>query len=302
MPGGAKIRGMNIAPPPAAFVDIPVGVSVWSRLWGDCWDLDDWIIPNLDRIASHGCNVVRAMGSLVGILNDDYDRATYLSRWDDFNAAAANRGLYIYPCAQPGTHSSEAELASAEMLAEMLAFTEHVHEYRTCIGIDVVQELHAWASSAPATTLMNSLREVTDLPLTYSFRGTDSVLPTNVAKRDDVRDKVDFFDLHWYYSPAADGTDMETYYWADGETKPVLIGEFGDPLSAGSAAQNLRYRRIRTTINATGASSGRRTAGGIQWVTTDWQNTDPTDQWGAYDIAGVERTYLTDVIEEIAKT
>lgn len=296
LPDGGKVRGMNIAPAPEAFVGLPAGKSVWTRLWGDTYS-EAYMLSQVQKAAALGCNVIRVMGNLGGILDGDYDRATYLARWDHLNDICAQRGIYLYPCSTPGNDVQW--VYNASMLAEQLAFAEHVEAYGRCIGLDIVQELYSFAASADGLALINAVRAAVSLPLTYSLLSSDSVLSSNLAKRDALRSRVDFFDHHWHSTPTVG--DVETYYWDEGETKPLLIGEFGNPVSVGDAAQNLHYRRVRDTISVAGGVSGRRGAGAISWCVSDWQDTDPTEQWGAFDIDGVPRPSLTSVVQSILK-
>jgi hypothetical protein len=170
----------------------------WSVMW-EHWDADA-VAAQLDDAVAYGCNVVRTMGSVLGIHLGNYTRAAYLALWDELEAMATARGLYLYPTLNPGG-AERTPMSAAFLTAEARAWAAHVNAYRRCVAIDVIQEDHVWGASAAGQALLGELREVTDLPLTYSIIGGAPGQPhtaENQAARDLLRGKVDLLDLHWY--------------------------------------------------------------------------------------------------------
>lgn len=299
LPGGAKIRGLNLVPSYAQWV--LAGGHGWATLWKN-WDAA-WIEAQLDDAVEYGCNVVRVMGSVWGIELGDYTRSAYLARWSEFLEMCRARGLYVYPCGNPGGY----EIASttyATVEAEMVAWAAHVAAYRTSIAIDIVQEDDAYGASSDGQNLRDAVAAVTTLPLTYSVTGTTKS-QLGHADNDAVVlalfNIVDFFDFHWYYSPGAD--DIEQFWWDNGVGRPlrkVVIGEYGSPYSAGAAAQTARYEAISDTINYAG-DSGRRPAGAFAWVARDFGSDPATDMWGLSAADGTRRSWIITPFEAIAK-
>lgn len=257
----------------------------------------------LDDAVAFGCNAVRVMGSITGIHRGNYTRAAYLALWDDLNDMCETRGLYLYPCMQPGgTGDAFGDLPQTYLEAEGEAWAAHVNAYNNCIGIDVVQENHAYGSSSNGLALLRVLRRVTDLPLTYSIvGGTPSQLghADNTAAVNSLINRVDFVDLHWYYNPAS--TAVEQYWWDAGYAKPLVIGEFGEDEAAGDAAQTAHYTAVAAAMAHAG-DSGRRSAGAFAWCARDFVSSPSSNQWGLSTAAGVARTEMTVPFQTIPKT
>ena len=301
LPGGAKIRGVNLVAAEAQWAQGAAGDG-WSVLY-EFWDAD-WMEAQLDDAVEYGCNVVRVMGSIRGIWLSNYTRAAYLARWSELIEMCRVRGLYLYPVGNPGgVEISDIPYATVE--AEIVAWATHVAAYRTSIAIDVVQEDDAYGASADGQALLDALRDVVTLPLTYSIiGGTKSQLEhaDSNAPIAALIGRVDFFDFHWYYNPAA--TVIEQYWWDNGAgrpTKKFLIGEYGGPFSDGAAAQTARYEAVAAAINYAG-DSGRRPAGAFAWVARDFGTDTATEMWGLKTAAGGERTWITTPFKTIPKT
>jgi hypothetical protein len=269
----------------------------WSVMW-EHWDADA-VAAQLDDAVAYGCNVVRTMGSVLGIHLGNYTRAAYLALWDELEAMATARGLYLYPTLNPGG-AERTPMSAAFLTAEARAWAAHVNAYRRCVAIDVIQEDHVWGASAAGQALLGELREVTDLPLTYSIIGGAPGQPhtaENQAARDLLRGKVDLLDLHWYFdTPAANV--LEVHVWPD-ETVPLVIGEYGAPLSLGAATQEAQVDAIVAAVSHVGAS-GRRPAGAFAWCARDFVSTPTSNQWGLKSGDGSStRQYLVDALEAV---
>lgn len=301
LPGGGKIRGCNLIPGANDRVAADQTGGLWAVLW-DLWDTA-WIEEQLDNAVVADCNVVRIMGSLVGIHYGRYGRVEYLAKWTELNTECVARGLRLYPCMQPGNIGDDITIPTNAFLRQEAAhWTALIHSFTNCIGIDVVQENHSYASSSDGKALMDTCRLYTDLPLTCSIiGGTPSQLghADNTAAMAAVRAQVDFMDLHWYYTPAA--TTIETNYWDAGHTKPLVIGEFGSAASNGSTAQETHFDAVGDAINNAG-DSGRRPAGAFVWDIQDCAGLATSDQWGLFDSSGAERTNLTALFNAIPIT
>lgn len=300
LPGGAKIRGLNLVPSEAQWNHAGnVAGDGWAVLWR-WWD-PDWLAAQLDDAVEFGCNVVRVMGSILGIHLGYYSRATYLAEWSELLEMCRVRGLYFYPCGNPGG-VEVSPIPDATLQDEMVAWAAHIAAYRTSIAIDLVQEDHAFGASADGIALADAVRDVTTLPLTYSIiGGNPSTLghAENDAAVTALSAIVDFYDLHWYYDPGED--DIEQYWWDGGRIAKLVIGEYGSPFSAGAAAQTARYEAVAATINHAG-NSGRRPAGAFAWVARDFGDNPATEMWGLSEADGTRRTWITAPFLTIPKT
>jgi hypothetical protein len=73
---------------------------------------------------------------------------------------------------------------------------------------------------------------------------------------------LDYYDLHLYYDPAAG--DLDSITAAD---VPVMIGEFGQAIGAGTPARQSRYNAVKAVCERT--VTGRHVAGAMAWVMYD---------------------------------
>lgn len=304
LPAGGKIRGGNISASLHAETDGVVGVApenqqtsayLWAVEWRD-FDNASWITHNLDLAVLQGCNVVRVIGSINGIRKGYYTRAQYHAKWDLLRDMCVARGLYLYPCAQSTTYDEFSSIATGDYLAEVVAWAQHINDYQRCIGIDLVSEGDTFAQSTAGLNLYNAVKQVTNLPLTYSFVGSGGD-PTLATVRAATANRRDFADIHQYFNPSASA--VETAYWGVGQTQPFLVGEFGSPVSAGQSTQTARFQAIHDEVAYVGASA-RRLAGAFVWSIQD-SDTTPGNQYGLYDLSNVERTYLSTVFATFPK-
>lgn len=296
LPGGAKVRGGVIAPTTAIFWTDQD--NVWSS------STQPRIIANLDRAVMLGCNVVEILGSISSMITqpppDNYQgisRATYHARWDWVNAQCVARGLRMFPIAQIAYEYDHFSAIPVQFLKdEIAAWVQHINSYQNCIGIDVLDESTITTTPELRQSLYDLLKPLTALPLCFSFPGGTSTMTTNATRRNQVRAHSDFFNIHWYQEPAAD--QIEAGYWSQGETKPVLIGEFGAP-SASVSIRMTRHTAILNAIKYVGAS-GRRPAGALVWTITGY-----TPTWtygGIYKETGEYDAPIGDIFKQIPKT
>lgn len=284
--GGAKVRGVNLTVEPSAD---------WVDLWTD-WDWDGWIKQQIDRVATlDGVNVIRAMGSYQAV-HDGLSEATYLARWAQLAAYVDSLGLRLYPCGgdRVGDTPYVAPYYDNSFVSDLaIATISAVSDYDP-IGFDIVNEQPDWArQSIYGGAVASSIRAAhPTVPLTMSRAVTTDALASQLYNFASVSPFVDFHDVHVF------GTLTSTIfnaYWTQ-ETKPLLLGEYGAPVSDGQAAQEARYNAVKAILNNT--SQGRRLAGGLAWAAQD-QGTADADKFGLFANDGTERTYLTSIFESM---
>lgn len=301
LPGGAKIRGLNLVWSEAQWYHSGNAADDnWATGWR-WWD-EGWLIAQLDDAVDFGVNVVRIMGSALGIYRGYYSEATYLTEWATLIDLATARGLYMYPCFHAGNDPYDTEIPAATLQGYARNWTRSVGRTRRCIAIDIVNEDTDYAVTTDGQALASAIRGATDLPLTYSVvGGTKSQLghADNDTVVSAINATVDFFDFHWYYNPTS--TDIETYWWDGGRTKKIVIGEYGSPESAGASAQTARYEAVADAINHAG-DSGRRPAGAFAWVSRDFGPSASIEKWGLSEANGTRRSWIVTPFETIPKT
>lgn len=291
LPGGARVRGSNIVPQ-AAHQD-------WHWLWRD-WAWTDWIKWQIDLLAGlTGANTVRVMGTYKAIYDATLTEADYLDRWDQLATYVADLGMYLYPCTGGDFAGAYGYTPTSSFVAEQAAqVAERLRDYPNIIGIDLVQERQSWAKTEGEMVRSAVLQEI-DVPLTFSIASTSQADFANTTWRSEIANVVDFFDYH-INGHTPDSTEFTDDYWT-AQPRPLLIGEFGAPLSLGSVAQAARYSAVSTNAGSTATRSDGtavKCAGCLSWAITD-QDTINTNQWGMFDATGAERTYLTDVFEAL---
>lgn len=302
LPGGAKIRGLNVTRNKAQNATTPFNAD--SYMWRD-WD-PVGLQAQLDDAVEFGCNVVRiGHGSFTVVYSGAITEATYISRWMTLMGWAEARGLYVYPTLQNGNGNDNftgVPYATYEGYATRLV--AELGPTQRCIGIDVVQEARPFAISTSGSNLINAVRGVTDLPCTYSLISQESPLggggtqtASNVAIPT-LLPIVDFFDLHWYWTPPS-ASVFEDYWWNFGIRSGyrVLLGEFGGKESEGGSVLEARFARIADSMAYVGAS-GHRPAGAITWCARDF-DTPITNQHGLSLADGTRRCYRVEPFQTI---
>ena len=185
-----KWRGGNVT--------IKVAHVNWADFWGANYDLT-WITNQIDNAQKLGCNAIRIIGAVNGIVTGAYTRATYQSRVDAVITYCANRGMSYYAV---GAGDYATTLAAATQ-TEIVAHATFLTGYSNIIGYDIIQEIDLWASTN-ATTVAASLATMTtwytavkavapNLPVTWSY----SVGNTNANAA-----ALDYYDAHQYTDAA----------------------------------------------------------------------------------------------------
>lgn len=295
---GTVIRGVNLVPK-AAHV---ASGSAYRALFAE-WDWAGWIKPQIDASLAVGANTIRLIGDMVGVNDGTFTQAHYDACWAELITYCAANDAYAYPAGggvsqipTSGTTADRAAWAADTVAAAALEWDT----YDNVIGIDVVQEA---VRVVPANSVIMlhaadtfaTVRTATTKPLTTSnfaehFYGSGRF--ANPLWREYLRDHVDFWDLHIYFDARPDL--IHQCFWGQGETKPVLIGEFGTPASGGEAYQTRRYTQALDVVNFN--AYGLRCAGALAWASFD-QGLG-SEAFGMFESDGSPRPHMTDVFEQ----
>lgn len=308
LPGGAKIRGVNITATLAQEA-IAAGhypnLDRWRVMWSQ-WDATA-IQTALDRAVAVGANCVRIQGSPYALYTSTITQAAYFTLWDQLSAWCQQRGLFLYPTgADGGPNDLFGGVPAATQITLLTAWAAHMGTLPDVIGLDLVQENDSYRTSSTALNIYQSVKAVTSLPCTYStFASMDvtgNLAPTYLA------DRMDYFDFHVYYGGAS--TAPLDAYWTAGGTRPVVIGEFSHTISQNFNADAWiqRYNEVKALVTHIGPA-GQRVAGAQCWASGDsypWSPAgsppfSPGDNFGLFDDAGVERTWITNVLRTFPK-
>lgn len=275
------VRGVNLTVEP--------NTGSWDVFWSTAWNWETWVKPQIDRSAALGANTIRCIGTASGVLDGLVSRPTYLARWEQMAAHVNSLGMRLYPC---GTGEDPTVIANDSALAdELVALADALAPYDP-IGFDMVQERPIWAEDITRGGVVAGVvaSAQPDLPLAFSWSITSADSVNHLHRFARLRQYTDFADIHVYRDDlTASAFDA---YWAH-ETNPLLIGEFGQNVAAGQAAQESRYNLAKVLVDHA-SPHGNRLAGALAWAAAD-QGTADVDKWGMWDNAGTARTYLTDI-------
>lgn len=277
------LKGGNVTVKPAHFNTTTYPLGVWAALWSE-WDWNGWIKPQIDGAQSLGSNTVRVFGSQ-RLLFSAFADATYWARWDQLCAYVDSLGMMLYatfgdlhPDHWDSTVSSANNAAAVSDWAALLA------AHGNTVGIDITNESNMAGGNATVLETMIPAAQAHGFPVTQSlairagYQWGSETYPGNVLNL------VDFHDSHIYYDGLST-TDVALWR-ARGAAyqKPIVLGEFGAPMSLASAARTGRYTAANSLLAA-----DETVRGALQWALQD-QQTTPSEQWGIYDASWVLRT------------
>jgi hypothetical protein len=264
------------------------------------WDWNGWIKPQIDALSSIGGNTVRLIGDIAGVNNGTFTQSYYDAKWSQLITYADSLGLYVYPAG--GGVSQIGSLSVSEVADTVATAADNWDDYSNVVGIDILQEsVRAQTSGSYALSypeeLTTPVRAVTSKPLTFSNSCPE---PFGMARmafplwREVLRPYVDFWDIHVYTQcpPAM----IFQAFWAQGETKPIVIGEFGIEQSQSVVNQTRQYQTVAKV--ASERYYGLHIAGVLQWAIFPQSDTASND-FGIFDNTGNPRTHLTDVFQEL---
>ena len=318
-PFPSGILGGNIVPRPD---------GDWRELAFN-WDWTNWIKPQVDRARLLGMNLVRLIlapgvtlpkvstgGSTAGTISS----ATYETRLRQLATYCAQQGLYLYVClatdvdfvdvnaaydygdAGDVATGGGTDFSNATVQAAVADAAEWLAEYPNVVGFDVFQENPAGILEADILSLIDAVRAVAPrVPITSSISSgnwTNTAVPNAVVLYEHAAGVgSDFADFHVYTNN--DDPTSPDYAISVSGGKPVLIGEFGSPVSAGQSAQEAVFENVAALRNRQGI------LGAIVWALADqgvanslkygvWDNTGFIPAAAPLSLTAGKRTYLTD--------
>lgn len=263
-----KWRGGNVTIKPTH--------TSWRDFWGAHYDLT-WITDQIDRAKSIGCNAIRIIGAVNGVVAGDYTRATYLARQQAVLDYCISLNMRYYPCGA-GDYATTLTTATKD---ELVAHATALVGQPNIIGFDIVQEYDYWSTQ-------NSISVATFLATTGAWytaiKAANPALACTFSQADPTLDPTpiasyaDFYDFH-LYSDTVPAQFLTV-------NKRFIIGELGQNQAASSAARTSRY------VAGAGANSRALCNGTFAWALAD-QSATASNQWGIFDNSGVERTDMT---------
>jgi len=259
----------------------------WDLFWAN-WAWDTKIKWQIDYAKSAGANTIRVIGDVFAITRYSLMTITeYRARWRQLIDYCASLDMYVYACGGgiPDTNYNTA--AVTQVLVEL---GKEINGDERVIGYDVMQESYSFAITE-MDALIPAIRAVCDRKLTFSLPIGASWDVDSAYARNQLRPNVDFYDFHIYYDVSV--SDVTAYWDIEGESKPLLFGEFGAALDLGQAAQEARYAAVKSVVAAV-RPDGRHCAGGLTWAITDQDTTSDGVRWGMWTDAKAPRQYLID--------
>jgi hypothetical protein len=316
LPTGLRSLGVNIAPRNAPNPGPTFRPNCWAELWSQ-WEWSapgspgapgNWIKPQIDQAKAMGLNTIHLIGSQgcrpgsgssVTYTTDQVDTATYLAHWAEALSYIRSIGMYANVSFGGDTQMSDygatyGFIPSAGWLQDEYALCVELwqHYQDIVLGVDLSTEASIWASNTSNSLPIYQAVKAQAPGLKYTWSkalgsapvigSTANIPPSNV---------LDYYDFHIYYN--SNPADMDNVLAVRG--LPVVIGEFGAPVSSGAANRTQFYNRVKAVDDYVDAS-GRRVAGVQAWCMYD-QDTNPAFQYGLCTAAGVERSDVVPVLQ-----
>lgn len=290
LPTGVKMRLMNICYKPS---DLQQGqaagrVHGWAEMWGPNWDFTGWMQLQVDKAKAIGANAIRVQGNIGGIKRGQVTLAQYLANWKQLADYVAAQGMWFYPAG--GSFVDFGGASQAEAITYLSAWAALLDGYTNVPGLDVLQEAVGSGSSnglgtaaAVATycsPVAAALRSSTTLPLTFShpsITASDNSFWSDSSTRALFAGFCDYWDYHAYYDAVA--SDATPFFQDTANLKPLIIGEFGQTWTAGSAARTTRYTGLR------GIAERPDVLGVGAWTLLD-QDVNWSNNWGVSSFPG----------------
>lgn len=276
-----KWRGGNVTIKPTH--------TSWKDFWGANYDFS-WITAQIDKARTLGCNAIRIIGAVNGIVDSSYSRATYQARNLDVYNYLVGKGMayYLVGC---GDYATTLTTATKDELVALGGF--FAGGGSNIVGYDILQEYDIYASQ-------NSLNRTVDvLPtlqtwytavkaaaplLSLTFSVSNNLATTTYGP--EIASAADHYDWHFYVDTVPSQLPSD---------KRFIVGEVGANQSQSSGARSTRYQ-IGSNWNALPKSSGA-----FAWALAD-QSATSSDQWGIFDSNGLERTEMTAFVKGWPKT
>lgn len=241
---------------------------IWSDSWSTYYDWTE-LKQQIDLTVALGANAFRTTGSVHVVTSGRITRATYLERQVQVASYIASLGLFYYPTGFDGAGFDPLP-TTAEAQAELVALGQALAPYEANIlGFDVVNELPGWTVSAGSAFMAAVKAALPGVPFTSSGGQGDL---DDTALRASLDALVDYFDFHLYnpFSVTAFDSLLST------TAKPVLIGEFGKPMTSTDAGITAHYGAAGAAMDRV-LEGGRGLAGALQWSAWNYGPTSGTD-------------------------
>lgn len=290
LPGGQKIRGMNLHQSWASVQARRATGESPVATWSYCWEFfeESFFQDCVDKAVAIGCNVLRIQGSVWVVYSGRMTREEYLANWKKLYDMCQKAGIWLYPCGcDGGVWDRFNDIPFSNLQTELTAWAAYMDTLPGVIALDLIQE-STFASTSNAITLYNQVKTATTKLVTYS---ANSGTPTPGLKSD----RLDFLDYHNYSTWAPTFLDL---YWTS-DTRPVVFGEFGLPADQGITGQSGYYGGMLNLNRATGAL-GQKVAGSLAWSIIDADDV-ANNQWGVHDLTGNPKWWLIDMVQHFGK-
>lgn len=302
-----KMRGFNV-PPTIAQTSTNGGVDARRRMFAE-WNWETEIRPRTLLGQTLGCNALRVIGQVDGILDGSYTRAVYEARLTQWITLLDSIGMLFYPSAVAFPEISRlvngtSPFTWAQLQDEIAHHAGFLDTFGPkVIALDICSELDIATDGPDRAARMAAIVDACHaaaplLPLTIS-----TVLPG--PHYSGPLANVDFYDRHVYtevFKPNFPIGNAQTgIYGQNPGTKPFVIGEFGAPFKDPSwtPAQRRQYAAlIRDEFHA-----DPRSRGSLAWATNDQVAESPNANGvGAVDniTFGMFNTDLTPRTNDIA--
>lgn len=286
-----KVNGVNLVPTPLD----PGYDGTWSTLF-TYWPWSQSLAPQLQLCHGIGANGARLIGGVGAIADGTLTTAQYVSQYEQFVAYCQSLGMYVQAVGCAFGHQGDATQAQViGYLSELLAM---LASYPNVVAFDISSEIFGQGYSvgmtdsevvAYAAALYTALKPLSRIPMgfSHSYPFTDY----RVAL---LAPYCDYLDFHVYTTSVPNGSSPASLL-ATYPAKPLLFGEWGDPVADTTANRNAQAEYVLSLVTGQAAC-----AGAFYWAAVDQTNPlgSGWDNFGLFEtVTSPMRATVGDIFE-----
>ena len=275
-----KLKGINIT------MQYYSETAYWRSFYYD-WSLDSnffykYISPQIDWAKYNGCNSVRMIGCVAGIIYGTYTLTQYNTMQNQIITYLVSQNMYYYPClgslGDGLTYPQFIDTTSTGYTTQCVSVCQNFTNYTNVIGVDMCNEIFFTTgsiSSANQITFISTLKTAITtsgitLPCTASLTGSVEGMVTSFDRGNSnvtaMTAYFDFIDRHVYTTNTYEAPDNLTYF-----NKPIIYGEYGS-----NSSLSARILSMPPLLAANGVN------GGFMFCQNSYDNLSP-NQYSLYD-------------------
>lgn len=278
--GTKKLKGNNIT------MQYYSEQAYWGFFYQN-WSADSnffykYVAPQIDWSKANGCNAVRMIGFVAGIVNGTYTLAQYNAMQVQIIRYLQSKRMYYYPCfgsmGDGLTYSQFTDSTSTGYVGRCVSVSQIFTQHTNVIGIDMCNEILFTTGGFTSNQQINFIailsRNIRALyptlnlsaSITSSTEGITSSFDKGNSNIVNISTYFDFIDRHMYTTNTYEAPDNLSFY-----SKPIIMGEYG-----ATSSLSTRMLSMPPLLAANGVN------GGFFFCQNSYDNL-AINQYGLYD-------------------